>query len=187
MKKALLLVLLIAITLSAAEDVTESTPPRLGPAVGIMNAPLAIGYRIPTSGYRSIDFAVRIPEFYKNDTGGVGFSLGALAGYNIPMRIEENIAFVVKPQFDIAFSAEDFKAGDDSYHTNTISLRPGAFMGVEVFLEEVGVSDVNIALGFTTGMELNIVDSGSSSAVSTFHVPKATWPFGATVAVWWYF
>ncbi len=186
MKKIAAIIILLAVATFSAEDATETTPPRLGPAVGVTNAPLSVGYRIPFAGYKSLDLAVRIPEFYKNTTGGLGFGLGGVVGYNIPIRIEENIAFVVKPQLDLEYLTEDFDFGAGDYTVNTMSLRPGAFMGVEVFLEEVGVQNVNIALGFTTGMEFNIVDT-DGSAESTFHFPKATAPYGATVAVWWYF
>lgn len=188
MKKTVLIPFLLfaAITFSA-EDATDGTPPRLGPAIGIINTPLAVGYRLSMLEFRSVDLMLRVPEFYKNETGGVGFELGGLVGYNLPLLIEENLAFVIKPQLDLAFSTEDIELGNDEYSVNTFSLRPGAFIGLEIFLEEVGVSNVNIALGFTAGAEFDIVNSKYFDAKSTFHIPMATSPFGAIVGVWWYF
>ncbi|MCD6501462.1 hypothetical protein J7L01_02580 [bacterium] len=181
--------LFAALCVFAAEDVTETTPLRIAPAVGLTTTPLAVGYRVPLADHYSIDLMLRIPEFSSNEDGGSGIEFGGVAGYNIPIRLEENIAFVVKPQIDLSYSTESFENDSGSYSVNTFSLRPGAFTGIEIFMEEIGVPNVNIALGFTTGMEYNIISSDDKidDRKSTFHIPVATSPFGATVGIWWFF
>jgi hypothetical protein len=191
MKRNLIISILLfaAVAVFAAEDVTETTPNRIAPAIGVMNTPLAVGYKMPFADHYSIDLMLHVPEFYKNESGGNCIEFGGLAGYNIPLRLEENIAFMIKPQFDLSYSMETIEILDKNYSINTLSLRPGAFIGIEVFLEEVGVPNVNISLGFTAGMEYNIVDADDELGYneSNFHIPMATHPFGATVAAWWFF
>ncbi|RKZ30907.1 hypothetical protein DRQ36_03860 [bacterium] len=180
----------VAVSIIAAEDVTETTPERLGPALGITSTPLAVGYRMSMGGHYSFDLMLHVPEYIKTANEGSGFEIGTLVGYNIPMRIEENIAFVIRPQLDITYITESEEIGNDTYDTKTWSVRPGAFAGIEVFLEEVGVPNVNFALGFTAGMEYNSTNCESEvgdSDYSTFRIPMATSPFGATVGLWWYF
>lgn len=188
------LVLIAILTLAAlalgAEDVTTETPSRLGPAVGVISTPLSAGYRLSMGGHYSFDIFAHVPEYVETDDGAAGFKFGALAGYNIPLRLEENLAFVIRPQLDVEFYSADIEGDTVEYDHTEFSVRPGAFLGVEVFMEEVGIENMNLAVGFTTGMDISSINTetpaGEDSRV-TYHFPVTGAPFGATVGIWWYF
>ena len=183
-----IIVIAAVLSASAAEDITEVTPDRLGPAIGVSSTPFSFGYRYSMARHQSFDFMLHIPEYINQENYGAGIELGFGLGYNIPLRIEENIAFVVKPQLDFAYAFQS--ADDQDTKRKVFSLYPGAFAGLEIFLEEVGVPDVNIAIGFSTGMEYSntTVETGETeSSSSSFRLPMNRAPHGATVALWWYF
>ncbi|GEM_PF-2028373 len=193
-----LLIITIAFAALAgqAEDTTETPPARLGPAVGVSSTPFAVGYRMSMGGYQSLDIMLHIPAYVSTEDDGYdlsGLEFGALAGYNFPIRVEKDIYLVLRPQLDITYLSQ--KSGNYDNSSSTLGFYPGAFAGIEVFLEEVGVPNANIAVGFTTGAEILVttyeIDAGGGEMVeydrNTFIFPKATSPFGATVSVWWYF
>jgi len=193
MKRTLIVIsitMILALSLFAAEDKTETTPPRLGPAVGIQSTPLSVGYRMPLGGYYSLDMALHVPEYVKCEDGYSGMLFGAMIGYLIPMRLEENFGFVVRPQLDFGYQTQSMELNNEDYKRNVFMIRPGAYAGMEIFLEEVGVDNVNISIGFTAGLEyqsINVDSPFGDEDQSTVHIPMASSPFGASVSIWWYF
>lgn len=193
--------LISVLTLHAAVDVTETTPLRLGPAAGVWSSPLAIGYRLSIANHYSIDFMASVPKFVKtSDNAGTdlsGMEFGGLVGYAFPIRLEENIGIVLRPQVETSLQALGNKTTTSSRDYSVFSIRPGAFFGVEVFMEEVGIENFNISLGITTGMEFQTIkDSYEDLQTRTKTTTKSNryrgpllgeTPFGATVGLWWYF
>ena len=202
MKKLFSVVLLLSLPIIAAEDVTETTPQRLGFAVGLSSAPMSVGFRIPIADHYSVDLALHIPEYISTKTDAAemsGMELGGLVGYSFPLRLEENIAFVLRPQLDVSLltmSGKSSPAPDSNEIEQTnLDIMPGVFAGVEVFMEEVGIPNMNLLLGFTAGM---VFESSTYSYYSqgkmndvkshSFRGPLlGEAPFGATVSIFWYF
>jgi len=200
--KSIILFSLILITLIsfAAEDLTEETPQRLGPAIGSFSTPLSIGFRFPIANHYSIDILGHIPQYVSSKVEHgpelAGLQFGALFGYSLPVHLEENIAFVIRPHIDISYLSQsgnifEDSLGADDYKRSELALRLGAFLGMEVFLEEVGIPNVNVALGLTAGTEYDAIYEdfdGNKVKTSSFRMPLVgSSPFGATFGVWWYF
>ncbi len=192
----LILSILTVQPMLAAEDVTESTPARIAPAIGISSTPLSVGYRMSLSDHYSIDLLLHVPIYVSSSVDGgeelSGFEFGGLIGYYIPLRLEENVAFVIRPQVDFAYLMQSGELGSgDDIDRNVLKIRPGAFAGIEVFMEEIGIPDLNVQLGVTVGTEYTS-ESYSAASIdiesSSFKGPIIdSSPFGATVGIWWYF
>jgi len=192
--------LLTAYPTLGAEDITEVTPPRLGPALGFANAPLSVGYRMTMGEHYSFDLLAHIPvivtmedELSGYDLSGLEF--GGLLGYTIPLRLEENIGFMLRPQLDYSYLMQGGDAGVADIKRNVLSIRPGVFAGIEIFMEEVGIPDLNIQLGITAGSEYTSESYSSElSGVKTEYQNSSfkgpfidSGTFGATLGLWWYF
>ncbi len=187
---------LIAIaSLIGAEDVTESTPTRLAPAIGVSSSPLSVGYRLTMADHYGIDFLAHIPVVVTSDVEGgeelSGIEFGGLVGYGFPLRLEENVGFVLRPQVDFSYLMQSGESPSvTDIKRNVLTIRPGVFAGIEIYMEEIGIPDVNVQLGITAGskFESESVDyNGFESESSSFCGPFIdSGNFGATLGIWWF-
>lgn len=192
----ILLTIIATTALFGAEDVTESTPTRLAPAIGISSSPLSAGYRLTMADHYGIDFLAHIPVFVTSNVEGgeelSGIEFGGLVGYCFPLRLEENVGFVLRPQVDFSYLMQSGESPSvTDINRNVLTINPGVFAGIEIFMEEVGIPDVNVQLGITAGSKFeseNIDYNGSESKSSSFYGPFIdSGNFGATLGVWWFF
>lgn len=179
-----------------AEDVTTETPSRLAPAVGISSSPLSVGYRLTMADHYGIDLLAHIPVIVTSDVDGgeelSGVRFGGLVGYSFPMRLEENVGFMLRPQLDFSFLTQGGESSSETdINRNVLTIRPGVFAGIEIFMEEVGIPDLNVQLGITAGskFESETVDyNGYENSSSSFYGPLIDSDnFGATLGIWWFF
>ncbi len=193
---SLILTALMAAVLFAAEDVTTETPSRLAPALGITSSPLAIGYKLTIADHYGIDFLAHIPIIatskVENGEELSGLQIGGLVGYSFPLRLEENIGFVMRPQFDFSYLIQSGESGGGTdIKRNVLTIRPGVFAGIDVFLEEIGIPDVNVQMGITAGSEFmseNLDWGGAEIKTTSFNGPFVDKGyFGATLGIWWFF
>ncbi|MGC9314150.1 MAG: hypothetical protein ACP5G4_00825 [bacterium] len=193
---AITILILTASAIFSAEDVTEETPSRLAPAVGISSSPLSVGYKLTIADHYGIDFLAYIPvietQKTENDEKLSGLRFGGLVGYSFPLRLEENIGFFMRPQFDFNYLMQSGESsGGADLSRNVLTIRPGVFAGIEVFLEEIGIPDVNVQMGITAGSEFmseNLDSGGVEFKTTSFGGPLIDKGyFGATLGIWWFF